>query len=185
MKDFYLQAMYSLLILTGLTVSIYVYESTDELIQVAFYNQPSVETQEANARLSSNNSVNQIDQEVLELLERELDIIVQADFYVQTYQDSQYFEEVSQALRNHLGFVLVLYELSDEEFPVLTQRAPRVPFEANLSETVTVSREQAEQFIQSDLDSLMSEYQRIESRLSERDQKVITSYQNLVLNQVR
>jgi hypothetical protein len=184
MKDFYLQGMFSLLILTGLTVSIYVYESTNELIQVTFYDKQPVNVV-ANAQLLSNNSVNQINAEVLELLERESDMIVQSEFYAQNYQDSQFFEEVAQGLKNHLGFVLVLYELTDEEFPVLTQKTPRVPLEANLSEKVAISREQAEQFVRNDLESLWSEYEALESILTAKDQKVRAAYQNLVQNKIR
>lgn len=184
MKDFYLQAMFSLLVLTGLTVSIYVYESTDELIQVVLYKKQPIGNK-INATLSENNSVNQINSEILEVLEKESELIIQTETYAQTFQDAQFFEETAQSLRNHLGFVLVLYELSDEEFPVLTQTNPRIPLEARLSDTVTISKEEAEQFVRDDLENIMVDFQNVASVQSGKDQKVLLSYENLVLNKIK
>lgn len=184
MNRFYRQALFSLLVLTGFSVALYGYESLDAQIQKTFYD-GAIPSVDGVSEVVVDATLNDIDERILVLLERQSELVVEAERYARIYGDNGFFGEVSEALKNHLGFVQVLYGLPNQQFPVLAasfEVSPLVGDTTPLNEES--DGEEFEELVRFQINEITRAYADVSQDVTEREEKVLLSFVNLVIEEI-
>lgn len=173
MRDFYTRSILSVVSLLALSGVMYGYE---------FFEGFTNGSEDAGERvsLSSSNSMNQIDGQVLNLLETQAELILQAEQYAVLYPENSYFSEIAEKLEYHLVFAKAVYELSDQDFPVITESRESPSLEANVSEQILREQRSVQSF-QRDVQVLEDTYSMLMNTASQPTQRVAETFQIIVL----